>query len=153
MDGSKELLERWSQGFGLHVEGVVFGDGKVILCECLKIKKEGKTSVVVSLIGDSTVASILQYDPDPWVQLTEMDRHEIPGRGLVISCGEGAMGNEGYIAVCEQSTNRLVQFAFFTCSNPFTSVRYEKECVVAENSREEEWSFSLGNLQEITIRD
>lgn len=142
---------KWREGLGLHVNGILHQDGTVVIFECGKLKGEGKTRPFASAIGNSTLESILSYDAHPWVGLTEMDRREYAGLDLRLACGECAMGNEGYVAVSNLNGGRLIWIAFFTCSNPFESVRMEEGVVVAENTYEQRWKFPLELPQSITI--
>lgn len=132
------LEEKWKAGFGLHIDGIVHATGQVVLCNCVKVKRDSRSFPLASPVGDSTLKSVLRYDDDPWVALTELDRREIAASNLKISCGEGAMGNEGYVAVAALDTGRLIWMAFFTCSNPFESVNIINGEIVAENSYEQE---------------
>ncbi len=145
------LEEKWQSGFGLHIDGMVFADGRVVLCECVKLKRDGRSIPLASPIGDSTLDSVLAYDDDPWVALTEMDRSEIAESNLRISCGEGAMGNEGYVAAAALDTGKLIWMAFFTCSNPFEALKFIDGEVIAENTYEQEWIFPLANPEKVRI--
>jgi hypothetical protein len=145
------LEEKWQSGYGLHIDGLVFADGRVVLCDCVKLKRDGRSIPLASPIGDSTLDSILKYDDDPWVALTELDRSEIAESNVKISCGEGAMGNEGYVAVTALDTGRLIWMAFFTCSNPFEALKLVDGEILAENSYEQEWIFPLDHPERVRI--
>jgi hypothetical protein len=53
------IQKKWSGGFGLHVQGYVYGTGRVLLCDCKKIKSGKSLSTSVSVAGESTLDSIL----------------------------------------------------------------------------------------------
>jgi hypothetical protein len=146
------IQKKWSGGFGLHVQGYVYGTGRVLLCDCKKIKSGKSLSTSVSVAGESTLDSILASEEDPWVDLTECDSKNFEDKNIRLSCGEGAMGNEGYVAVSDLNTKRLIWMAFFTCSNPLTEIKFENETIIAENTYEQEWVFPVLNPEALTIR-
>lgn len=135
----------------MHANGILMADGSVILFECRKLKAEGKTRPSAAAIGNSTLESILSYDADAWVPLTEMDRKEDAHSGIRLTCGEGAMGNEGYVAVSDREDGKLKWYAFFSCSNPFESVRMEEGIVMAENAYGQLWKFPLERPESVSI--
>jgi hypothetical protein len=147
------IQKKWSEGFGLHVQGHVYGTGRVLLCDCKKIKSGKSLSTLVSVAEELQLDSFLASDEeDAWVDLTECDGKSIEDKNIRLSCGEGAMGNEGYVAVSELDSKRLIWMAFFTCSNPFMEISYENGTIIAENTYEQEWVFPVLNPEALTIR-
>jgi hypothetical protein len=151
-DVSALIQEKWAEGFGLQVEGIVHATGAIVLCECNKVRSGSGLPMEVSILGQSRVFEVLAENKDPWVQITECDSLILDSRNLRLSCGEGAMGNEGYVAVCDGITSQLIWFAFFTCSNPFSEIRFEEGALIVETSYEQEWSFPLDAPQALSIR-
>ncbi len=149
---SSLLQEKWAEGFGLHVQGIVFAAGAFLPCEGKKARSGSGLVTAITFLGESSVSSVLAENNDAWVHLTECDSIIPEGLNLRLSCGEGQMGNEGYVAVCAKNTNRLIWFAFFECSNPFSGLRFEEGVLIAENSYEQEWGFPLNAPQDFWIR-
>jgi hypothetical protein len=48
------IQKKWSEGFGLHVQGYVYGTGRVLLCDYKKTKSGNSLSTSVSIAGEFT---------------------------------------------------------------------------------------------------
>ncbi len=102
---------------------------------------DGRPVHHVTPICESTVDSFDSFsgrdvDVEPLVSILDL------GENIQAVCGEGAMGNEGFVAVL--STGLLWWSAFFVTSNPFYKLRLgENATLVAVSTHEVEWVFPL----------
>lgn len=69
---------------------------------------------------------------------------------LRASAGEGSMGGDGVIALCEL-TGVLRWVAFFDFSNPFERLRFDGADLVAENNLGEAWRLPLAQPWKIIV--
>ncbi|MCK6588071.1 MAG: hypothetical protein L6Q76_10845, partial [Polyangiaceae bacterium] len=94
---------------------------------------------------------VLEFNPDPWVNVTVLATFNWSDKGLLLSCGEGAMGNEGFVAASDASSGQIRWVAFFNCSNPFIRVCAKDDNVVAENNHGHLWLFPRASPERVVI--
>jgi len=106
--------------------------------------------VRVRPLARSTLESFLGYRPDGWVSVTSLVNLRLDREGLVLHCGEGSLGADGFVAVREIA-GPLRWAAFFQSSNPFRSVTLEGEHVVALSTLDHRWSFPLERPEHVQV--
>ena len=79
-------------------------------------------STTISPLADTTIESVVNYHEDVWVEVDIRIDYVIVDE-LKILCGEGAMGNEGFVAAIND--RGLVWALFSTRSNPFVKLELE----------------------------
>lgn len=151
--GGIDVQKKWAEEKVLQVDGIIFGSGDIILMNCISLlnPKSGRSSISVSPLARSTVASVLEFDPDPWTYVTILSTFDWPAKGRRLFCGEGSMGNEGFVAVVDASSGQVQWIAFSTCSNPFLRVFATDENVVAENNHGHLWIFPYAFPERVRV--
>lgn len=145
-----ELMERWRVGQTVHVDGIVFKTGRVVLFEAKTICFENEVKCVASPFADTTLDSILTYDEEPWVELTSLFTVTWD-RKFEVSSGEGAMGNEGFVAL-KEGHSRLYEWVLFcSSSNPFTHLERDGEHILAHAGYDQVWRIPLMKPESFTI--
>ncbi|SDP86522.1 hypothetical protein SAMN05428975_3137 [Mucilaginibacter sp. OK268] len=71
--------------------------------------------------------------------------------GIKVICGESSLGGDGFIAVLDMQTERVIWIAFFTCSNPFDKVTVEEGQIVAVSTLNCVWKLNIANPVEIVV--
>lgn len=136
---SPDLVQlKWREGFVLHVDGITFHDGRVLLIDAKTIRSGAVVRSAVAPLADTTVASVLQYNPEAWVPITRLGSLKWSAE-VHVECGEGAMGNEGYVGAVSDVDGSL-QWAFFCSrSNPFSELRREGDAILAVGGYDQVW--------------
>ncbi|WP_144370138.1 hypothetical protein [Myxococcus stipitatus] len=152
-DVRSEIQRRWQSSEVLQIDGILFGAGELILMDYTVVMDSGtkQEDVFVSPIARSSLQSVLEFNDDPWVSVTSLGSCEWPERGERLFCGEGSMGNEGFVASCATSSGQLRWVAFFTRSNPFLSVRVVDGFIVATSSHWKTWSFPPEHPERVRV--
>ena len=66
-----------------------------------------------------------------------------PGSGLIAVAGEGSMGADGFVALCEPADRALRWLLFLDFSNPFHAVEFAGGRIQASNNLRERWSIPI----------
>ena len=144
------LHGQWRAGFALHVEAIVYGSGRVLLLDGRTIRSGTNLRTVVSPRADTTVSSVLKYANDPWSPLTRLATLGV-SQDVQVECGEGAMGNEGYVAAVNRADGSLNWILFSTHSNPFVSLVLKGGDVLAEGGYDQVWRIPLEMPERVVI--
>lgn len=112
MDVVDAIQERWQQDEILGYDCVTFSDGRVVLLNCLDLGDR----IIINPYAGSSVDQIVEYESEPWSSIQSYGSISIPQNGYELLFGEGAMGNEGFIA-CTNS-GILNWSLFLTKYNP-----------------------------------
>lgn len=127
---------------------IAYPDGTVTLLNVFEYvnSETGKTSAIhIRPICDTTIDSIMKYKKNPWVEvdewcvITNEDGHFLGG--------DGAMGNEGFIAKVDCNDN-LIWAMFFTVTNPIKSLQITDDYLIGQNEHND-GSIKI-NLKQLT---
>lgn len=83
---------------------------------------------------DTTIESLESYDASFWTVVDEWASIDYNGGKII--CGDGAMGNEGFIAHTDMQ-NSLIWGMFFENTNPIKSLELVNNTLVAINEHSE----------------
>ncbi|WP_430444149.1 MAG: hypothetical protein ACQZ2J_24605 [Pseudomonas piscis] len=133
----KGLQERWSDGqlIGLDIiyrqPGVIepIAIGSV---ENTELPHTYGRAYSLSREAKTTPGELLAEDDDVWAQVQVNHKLSL-SNGQVVLCGEGEMGNEGFIARTDAS-NHLEWFLFSTTANPFVAIKQEGDLVYVQST-------------------
>mgnify|MGYP003598837064 FL=1 len=149
----QSLQHKWQAGFLPCIDGIVFGDGKVIVANTYTIKnhetKEQK--YYWSALCDSSLQSFETYNDDLWVSV-DIYKGEIAYKDQTIVFGDGSMGHEGFVASVDQH-NQLNWALFFTFTNPIMSAKIENHTLVCLSEIDMVISIDLHDLTRIKINN
>jgi len=144
-----DLQERWRRSESLHIDGVVFASGRVILFDVKELRAaDGTVTCVAAPFAETSAESVLHYNSDAWVEVTSTSRVDA-GNARRVLAGEGAMGNEGFIALERDETLEWVFFC--TQSNPFSDLRVEGDIAYATDGYGNDWQIPLASPQELKV--
>ncbi|EAE3624713.1 hypothetical protein G0Q57_001916 [Listeria monocytogenes] len=116
-----ELQRRWLQNQLIGIDVIVKDSGHVKLIDITYTHNENlidtfKKEYVISYGADTALPKLLQDYKDPWANYQINDRISVDDQ--FVFCGEGEMGNEGFI-VKTDADNQINWMLFSTTSNPF----------------------------------
>ncbi|GGH66209.1 hypothetical protein GCM10008014_46370 [Paenibacillus silvae] len=147
------VLEHWSaeQRELPGMNCIAFADGTVIILDIRKYDdpNSGERTVYCSPLCDTTVESVEKYTPDCWTMVDAWTSVDYQG-GKIVG-GDGAMGNEGFIA-CTDAEDRLVWGVFFEDTNPIKQISVNGTTLIAINEHGELCiEINLHNMVDIKI--
>lgn len=149
----KELIQqKWREELCPGLNGVLFASGELVLMECTLLMEESVTQARVQPLARSTLNSALEFNENLWTFITELASCSWEKGNLRLSCGEGSMGSDGYVAAVRSDDERLVWVAFFDCSNPFQDIRVVDAEAVVVSTHGHVWRFPLEHPERVTVQ-
>ena len=149
----QSLQHKWQAGFLPCIDGIVFGDGKVIVANTYTIKNQEtkEQKYYWSALCDSTLQSLEKYNDNIWASI-DIYKGELEYHDQKIVFGEGSMGHEGFVA-CVNEQNKLHWAIFFTFTNPIMSAKIENHTLVCLSEIDMVISIDLHDLTRIKINN
>lgn len=117
--------------------GFLFADGTVFAVDAVAIR-----ALPLSLPIRRDAAARLD-EATPWTSTTAVAAAIDAGAGLIAVAGEGGMGADGFVALCELRGRALKWLLFLDCCNPFETVEFAPGRIVASNNLRERWSIPI----------
>lgn len=71
---------------------------------------------------------------------------------IEIFAGEGSYGSDGFVAVADSGSKKLIWLAFFECSNPFIDLTIKGKVIYATSTLNCLWMFDIDNPSKVTIK-
>ena len=130
---------------------IAFANGTVIILDIRKYydPNSGERTIYCSPLCDTTMESVEKYNPDCWTMVDAWTSVDYQG-GKIVG-GDGAMGNEGFIA-CTDAEDRLVWGMFFEDTNPIKKISVNGTTLIAINEHEElRIEINLNNMVDIKM--
>jgi len=157
MSQSEIIQEKWRDEECPLIDGITFGSGEIVAFECRTLAGKGGIDVQVRPLIRGPIESALELCPDLWwASLVTLGEVQIADMGLVLSCGEGSRGGDGFVAVSHRESGDLEWVAFFQSSNPFASVALEegeggRKSVRAVSTHGHVWKFPIDRPERVTV--
>lgn len=119
-----------------HLNCIVYPNGTITLLE-FNVFYDSDTNIShaeILPICDTTIESIMKYDDAPWVCIDEwcIIDTEI-GR---FSCGDGAFGNDGFVAHTDCG-GKLVWALFFNKTNPIKDLKINGDFLIGQSEHDD----------------
>ena len=133
------------------LNGIVFGTGHVKLLHVEFSPKSGGADYTVKEYGTTDIGLLEESKQLTWTYLGQLFETFDKKQGIRISCGEGGMGGDGFVAVSKGTEDWLEWIAFFDCSNPFVEIKALDDEIVGMTNIDNIWRFSLQNPGLITV--
>lgn len=150
-DWKEYIQQKWNEGLLPGIDCILFGDGTVIVGNCYSVhnRETNKRRWYWSPLCDTTIGSIEKYEPDIWTEI-DIYHGSFDYKDQHIVFGDGAMGNEGFVA----STNKngiLNWGIFFTFSNPIYEAEIQGEILICKSDNDIQVAIQLNDLTKIQI--
>ena len=147
------IQAQWRAGLILGIDGIVYADGAVTMASQYDVydpNSKIRTSHWHPLC-DTTLESIEKYNDDAWVavDIYHGSFSMIHTRQTIVF-GDGAMGNEGFIAATD-TDNNLLWSALFDFSNPINRAHLDGDTLVCRGDGGITIRMPLAALHNITI--
>ncbi len=138
------IQEHWKNYELLQMDAILFDSGKVLVLPAGNLVAETKKELTLVPIEETTVEKIVEKDPDCWIETVPYTTYAVDkASGDHILCGEGVMGNEGFVARVDATHKTLVWGMFLTFSNPFERVEIDGDTVWAFSTHGHKWAIGL----------
>lgn len=132
------IIDQWIEGKVPILNGVVEVSGRVHLVRPV----DPPRSLPMTLQGNEPTEFALLPAIKWTTVIPAVTVHDVESQ-LVVIVGECGWGSEGFVAVqATEEPDSLVWLAHFDFSNPFESVRLERDFIKARNNIGEEWCFA-----------
>ncbi|SDY54799.1 hypothetical protein SAMN04487939_103121 [Lysobacter sp. yr284] len=125
--------------------GFLFADGTVFAVDAVAIR-----ALPQSLPIRHDAATWLD-EATPWTATTAVATAVDADAGLIAIAGEGAMGADGFVALCDLRSRALKWLLFLDFSNPFETVEFAPGRIVASNNLHERWSIPIDARDAIEV--
>jgi len=134
-----------------RVNGIIFADGTIQL---LKLAVDwGPPAKYRSILGEIVSLDALNSESKLiWNDGAILAKRISDDGALEAVCGESDFGSDGFIAVINKKTKKLVWLASFDCSNPFDSVEFDRGHICARTTLGNFWRFPISNPQDFTVQ-
>lgn len=144
------LLDRWNSDELVGINSLIRDDGSAIILNCNSFVIGGENLHVCVPICETTIASIEKFDDDIWSEFQGFTEYTDKQTGKIYVGGEGAMGNEGFIA-CLTAEKNPIWALFFVNSNPFYELEIKDGNLEAISSLNLKYSVNLESPEKMTI--
>lgn len=147
---SNLIEQKWEEECVPLISGFVFPTGEILWVDiyCNEdnnfIYEKGEASKL-------NIEDLISKEDFYWIYVTELKRREYKDENIIVSCGEGSYGGDGFVEVRSYLENKLLWIAFFDNSNPFVEVKVEERKIIATNNQGCDWVFSVDDPNEFYI--
>lgn len=145
------IQTNWIKNSLPGIDGIVFSSGKVIIMDFYEVinSYNDTKKYFINPLCETTLESILYFNDDIWCEIQKNPKEQIYNDRIFI-CGEGSMGNEGFIA--NTNKNNTLLWAFFsTSSNPFYKIELENDILKAYSTHDLIYYININKPEKITV--
>ena len=148
-----KIQEKWKEGFVLGYDCVTFADGTIVMADTYQTydPNNGVTKRYWSPLCDTTLEKIEKYNTDIWTAC-DVFHGSFEHENQRFVFGDGAMGNEGYVASTTRN-GELNWSIFFTFSNPICKAKIVDHQLVCHGDTGLVLTVDLSNLTNIQIEE
>ncbi|MDI9106149.1 hypothetical protein DMW62_00115 [Serratia marcescens] len=134
---AKEMQSKWEDNQLIGLDVIINDVGVVREIDIefemnYKFKDTFNKEYKISLGNETTLDALIEQYDEVWSEIQVSNKVQLPD-GDFLLCGEGEMGNEGFIARTD-GINRLKWFMYSTTSNPFVNVIEASKCVYFQST-------------------
>ena len=66
--------------------------------------------------------------------------------------GSGDYGSDGFVALVDFNSKSLIWVAYFDCSNPFETITFSNDLLIARSTMNHSWEFPLKHPESLVVR-
>ncbi|MEY9972732.1 hypothetical protein ABH966_003108 [Lysinibacillus sp. RC46] len=145
-----EIIQtNWKNNQLPGIDGIIYISGKVIIMDSYEVMDGNTTNYFINPLCETSLESIMSFNEDIWC---EIEKHpQIQHNDRIFICGEGGMGNEGFIANVDMNNNLIWAF-FSTASNPFYKLELEDNLLKAHSTADLIYVININKPEEMTIK-
>lgn len=143
-----DLKEEWKKGRLPIISGILYENGDI---SWLNIESQNRKRRIEK--GSTLhIKQLIQENKLFFSGITVLSTTSNEDKSIVISCGEGGYGSEGFIIV--ECNNKSIKWvAFFEESNPFEKIQIVGDVIYAYNNLHEKWIIHINNPTDLIIEN
>ena len=141
------LQNEWKKGRLPIISGILYENGNV---NWINIESKNRMRRIEH--GSKLNLNTLMEENEIYLsEITILCRKEDISKRIIVSCGEGGHGSEGFIVVEENDTKKIKWVAFFEESNPFEKIEVIDDVIYTYNNLGEKWAFEINDPINVSI--
>ncbi|MEC1180011.1 hypothetical protein P9B03_16035 [Metasolibacillus meyeri] len=145
-----EIIQtNWKNNQLPGLDSLIYISGKVIIMDCYEMINGNFIEKFVNPICETSIESIMFFNENIWCEIDQHPQVQYHNDKIFI-CGEGGMGNEGFIANVDKNHNLIWAF-FSTVSNPFNKLKLEDNLLTAYSTSDLIYTINIHKPEEISI--
>ncbi|WP_285398408.1 hypothetical protein [Lysinibacillus sp. fls2-241-R2A-57] len=144
------IQNNWKNNQLPGVDGIICISGKVIIMDSYEVIDGNTSKYFINPICETSLESIMSFNEDIWCEIEKHPQVQQHNDKIFI-CGEGGMGNEGFIANVDMNNNLIWAF-FSTDSNPFNKLELEDNLLKAYSTSGLIYVININKPEEMTIK-
>ncbi len=142
-----DINKEWKDSNLPVANGIVFADGTLVRIYVLLDGDKRKLER-----GESfDLNELLEQKEIDVVEVVVSKKVDDSKNDIVVYCGMGFMGGDGFILVESRNDSLIKWFAFFEDSNPFKKLEIVRDKIIAYNNLDEKWVFDIYNPTNVSI--
>lgn len=145
------IQKHWFRNELPGLDCIVKGDGSIIIFNFYKTIQDNKIHYYFSPLCDTTIESLEKYNDDIWTEIEVNSNQKALPNGEAFLCGEGGMGNEGFIACVARDKQTLIWALFCTGSNPFQRIELGGYKITAYSTNNYKFIIDIDKPENIKI--
>jgi hypothetical protein len=148
-----EIQTLWKQHVWPIKSGIAFADDRTIPIGVAMPWESDDSKIHIETCPAIQMADLPQFQRKEFTQLISVRELANPALGLTAVAGEGSHGSEGFVALTESKTGKLVWLAYCDCCNPFKEALIIDGFVVALSNLGHRWHFPLNEPQKVFVEE
>lgn len=148
---TENIAYYWENDLCPIVNGIIFADGSI---RQLNPKESSQQYYdIPEYSGIETIDKLREKEEIGITNIYKRKPIQIAELNILIYCGDGSWGGEGFVAVCEKYEGRemLKWIAYFDYSNPMEKVEYIDSNIVAYSNLGHRWIFNIDRPQDVSV--
>ena len=132
------------------VEGIIFPNGIIQMFD-VKINRGSPTIYKIKMKSKTSIDELQIKGNLEWNSCAIIDRLKDTKNNIEVISGECDYGSEGFLAVVNLNTEKLIWLAFFHNSNPFSHLKMDGKIICAMGTYNCFWKFNLENPTSFSV--
>jgi hypothetical protein len=126
---------------------VLYPDGKI---NWINIERK-RNEKIIQHGSNLHINELISEKDFYFTEVTILDKKEDIKNNIIVYCGDGGMGGDGFVLVEIKSDTKIKWAAFFENANPFEKVDIDNGEIVTYNNLQEKWIFNLNDPTNLSI--
>jgi hypothetical protein len=147
---SNDINYYWQNNLCPIINGIIFKDGTI---KTMNPKEVSQCNYIPEYSGTKNINSKSEIEEISFTSIYKRKPVKIPELNLLVYCGEGSWGGEGFVAVCEEHEDNEVLnwIAYFDYSNPMERVEYKDKKIFAYSNLRHKWIYDAFCPENVTV--
>mgnify|MGYP000878755450 CR=1 FL=1 len=143
-----DIYREWKNGRLPIINGILYENG---IIEWINIDYDSNYKRIINRGSNLCINDLILKNELHFSNISTCYQFENNTKDIVVYCGGGSHGSEGFIVVESKVGSKLIWIAFFEESNPYEKIEFIDEKINVYNNLKEKWSFDLNIPTNLTI--